>query len=261
MPFQIRFENQEPIVLEGDRYSIGRSPKCDIQLVGKEISGNHATLERVGNQWKIKDNESSNVTFVNGISIAEQLLNPGDKIRLNGSAIAFFSKVWAEAETLVDTPTHPGDVRPELKALADRMERSYEENRSFHEDLAAQMHNLSEKVEPLVCRVDALEDSISQFSGVAQIIHEIKVFRTEAKKVIVSGLAGGGFVALIVFASALSQDHSTRNDVIGSFVGQVVEEIGGPEVIGSGVATLLLGGSAFRLKSSKSKQQAEEAKK
>jgi len=141
------------------------------------------------------------------------------------------------------------------------MKKSYEENRSFHEDLAAQMRHLSEKVEPLVCRVDALEDSISQFSGVAQIIHEIKVFRTEAKKVIVSGLAGGGFVALIVFASALSQDHSTRNDVIGSFVGQVVEEIGGPEVIGSGVATLLFGGAAFRLKSSKSKQQVEGDKK
>jgi pSer/pThr/pTyr-binding forkhead associated (FHA) protein len=243
--------------LEGDFYSIGRSPKCDIRLAGKEISGNHATLERVGSQWKIKDNESSNGTFVNGISIAEQLLNPGDKIRLNGSAIAFYSKVWAEEETLRDAPTQPGDVRPELKALADRMKKSYEENRSFHEDLAAQMRHLSEKVEPLVCRVDALEDSVSQFSGVMQVIKELRALRRDAKKVAMGAFGTVGLAALIFLTSAIVQDQSNRKDFVGGFTNQVIEEVGGPAGLGSAVVFILSATGLFRLKS-KGQQQSED---
>jgi len=257
MPFQIKFEEFEnPTVLDGDVYTIGRGPNCDIRLKSKEISTNHASLIRVGDNWKIKDEGSSNGTFVNGRKVSEQALNPGDKIQLNGSKIAIFTRVFAEEETLFDGPTNPGDLRPELQALTARVERSYEENKSFHEVLADQMQKLREEINPLVCRVDRIEENMMQFSGILTMLQELRDFRKDAKKLAMGALGGAAAVSIIVFGSVISQDHDTQKDFASGVIGEVIEEVGGPSAIGSLAVALLTGSGLLRLKSSKSKSDA-----
>ncbi|MGC8835081.1 MAG: FHA domain-containing protein, partial [Armatimonadota bacterium] len=50
------------------------------------VSRRHAVIQRVGNSLVIVDEGSSNGTFVNGVRVTSQQLNPGDEVRLGSSA-------------------------------------------------------------------------------------------------------------------------------------------------------------------------------
>jgi adenylate cyclase len=76
-------------VLE-DLNSIGRHPKNNIRLNDREISKEHAVIERVkGGNYIVRDLRSSNGTYVNSRRITEHQLKDGDEIQL-GSMRLFF---------------------------------------------------------------------------------------------------------------------------------------------------------------------------
>jgi DNA-binding response OmpR family regulator len=56
--------------LDTTSYTVGRSPKCDIVVQRDTISRIHARIERSGPRYLLRDDSSSNGTFVNG-----QLIN------------------------------------------------------------------------------------------------------------------------------------------------------------------------------------------
>lgn len=72
----------------GQRYSltrpvslVGRSSHCDIVLPYKQVSREHARLQKQGNKLVLTDLQSSNGTFVNDRPISTaQALSPGDMI-------------------------------------------------------------------------------------------------------------------------------------------------------------------------------------
>ncbi len=69
--------------------SIGRSPPCEILIVNDLVSRRHAVVEETAAGWLIRDLNSSNGLFVNGIRVEEQLLAPGDLIRIGTSLLRF----------------------------------------------------------------------------------------------------------------------------------------------------------------------------
>ncbi|MCM2281505.1 MAG: sigma 54-dependent Fis family transcriptional regulator [Bdellovibrionaceae bacterium] len=71
--------------------TIGRDAGNLIQLEDPFISGRHARIERRANGFVLRDQNSRNGTFLNGLRITEALLVPNDKVRF-GEAVFVFSK-------------------------------------------------------------------------------------------------------------------------------------------------------------------------
>ena len=70
-------------------FTIGRSTKADLRLKDGKVSRIHCHLERVGEHFVIKDNDSANGTIVNGDIVKKTILKDGDYIRLGFSIILF----------------------------------------------------------------------------------------------------------------------------------------------------------------------------
>ena len=64
------------------RQLVGTSPACSFRLSDKRVSRRHAAFEPVGDHLQLTDLKSTNGTFVNGQRVADQLLAPGDVVRV-----------------------------------------------------------------------------------------------------------------------------------------------------------------------------------
>ncbi len=62
--------------------TVGRAPSCDVILASIGISKQHAKIEVYPDKIVVTDMSSRNGTFINGVQIRSQKLNPGDKIAL-----------------------------------------------------------------------------------------------------------------------------------------------------------------------------------
>ncbi|HEX4621889.1 MAG TPA: adenylate/guanylate cyclase domain-containing protein [Myxococcaceae bacterium] len=80
---------------------MGRHPANTIRLIDREVSKEHAAVERVGATFVLRDLGSSNGTFVNGRRVRELRLREGDEISLGNSRLVFHSG---------DVPTAPAGV-------------------------------------------------------------------------------------------------------------------------------------------------------
>lgn len=63
-----------------DKLTIGRSPKADVVIDNLAVSGIHAHINKIGVDFLIEDNNSTNGTFVNEKPIKKHVLNDGDMI-------------------------------------------------------------------------------------------------------------------------------------------------------------------------------------
>jgi adenylate cyclase len=90
----------------GTKTTLGRHPNNTLRLVDREVSKEHASIERVGATFLLRDLSSSNGTFVNGRKVRELRLRDGDEIALGNSRLVFHS---GEGPGLNATPsTSPG---------------------------------------------------------------------------------------------------------------------------------------------------------
>ena len=71
-----------PIPLGAPVITIGRSPENMVVLSHPQVSGRHARLEQVQGGYRIIDVGSTNHSYVNGQRVTNQLLRPGDEIRI-----------------------------------------------------------------------------------------------------------------------------------------------------------------------------------
>ncbi len=83
---------------QGSRFELGAEPirlgrgtQNQLRIIDTEISRQHAVIEFQGDHWILRDNKSSNGTFVNGRIIQTKQLVPGDQIQL-GRTILLFSQ-------------------------------------------------------------------------------------------------------------------------------------------------------------------------
>lgn len=76
--------------LGGDVVTIGREESNTIALPqDNTVSRRHARVTKSDAGFSIHDEGSSNGTFVNGVRVTEQALNPGDEIQVGGTRLRF----------------------------------------------------------------------------------------------------------------------------------------------------------------------------
>jgi adenylate cyclase len=68
-----------------------------VRLADREVSKEHASIERMGRDFILRDLGSSNGTFVNGRRVAEMRLRDGDEITLGASKLVFHTGETAAA--------------------------------------------------------------------------------------------------------------------------------------------------------------------
>lgn len=75
--------------LESFPFTIGRGSSCALQIDSHRVSREHATLERIDDQFRVLDLGSTNGTFVNGRRIHETELCDGDLVAFADSEFSF----------------------------------------------------------------------------------------------------------------------------------------------------------------------------
>lgn len=65
-----------------DAVTVGRSPQCDVFLNDMTVSRMHATIEREGGCYVIRDANSFNGVWVNNENVEARTLRPGDFIQI-----------------------------------------------------------------------------------------------------------------------------------------------------------------------------------
>src|SRR5262249_58520964 len=89
------------ISLEGDKFTMGRNPECQVVIPITSVSREHALIVRRQGRFYIEDLQSRNGTFVNNQQISQQaLLHHHDRIR-----IAHFLAAFAHPHSPLPLPT------------------------------------------------------------------------------------------------------------------------------------------------------------
>ena len=75
--------------LDGAELTVGRDAANDISVKDGSLSRRHCRVERRGGEFFVRDLESSNGTFVNGLPVKEKPLEHGDQIAAGNSRFIF----------------------------------------------------------------------------------------------------------------------------------------------------------------------------
>ncbi|HXM47015.1 MAG TPA: sigma 54-interacting transcriptional regulator [Pyrinomonadaceae bacterium] len=78
--------------LEEDQISIGRESASSISLSHSSVSRRHCLIERNAGDFVIRDLDSFNGTFVNGVPVKEQTLMHADQIKVGSIALLFLTE-------------------------------------------------------------------------------------------------------------------------------------------------------------------------
>jgi len=92
------------LALERERYALGRSSSNELCYADDAgLSRQHMVLEKKGDGWTVRDLNSKNGTFVNGVKLAEEArtLGPNDRITAGHLTIEFADKISPAANTVI----------------------------------------------------------------------------------------------------------------------------------------------------------------
>ncbi len=73
---------------ESPKALVGTSPQANLRVGDRLISRRHASFELAGARLRLRDEGSTNGTFVNGASVVEALLRGGEEVRLGSALLA-----------------------------------------------------------------------------------------------------------------------------------------------------------------------------
>ena len=75
--------------LGAEELSVGRSPRCDIFLNDMTVSRLHATVEKMGGAYTIRDENSYNGVWVNNANVDMKVLRPGDVVQIGSYSLVY----------------------------------------------------------------------------------------------------------------------------------------------------------------------------
>lgn len=78
--------------LAGDDVALGRGLENTIVLEDRRVSRSHARLISSGGHWVVRDESSTNGTFVNGRMVSQHALKNGDCLSLGGLELVFHQR-------------------------------------------------------------------------------------------------------------------------------------------------------------------------
>ena len=132
--------------------TIGRHPDNSLQLLDRIVSKNHATITLQGGQYLLKDLQSLNGTFINGMRVYEHTLRNGDDMSMGNTRLVFNDERQGGAEGAKVSIASPGSavaeshIRDKITSQAsdrflpaaevkdnDALRRDYEKLRIVHE--------------------------------------------------------------------------------------------------------------------------------
>ncbi|MCP3103217.1 FHA domain-containing protein [Myxococcus sp. K15C18031901] len=89
MTAYVKLDDGEPILVNRERFIIGRGPNCDLMVKSARVSREHAAILREGEELFIEDLRSSNGTWFDNNRITRQKVSDGDEFLLGGIRITF----------------------------------------------------------------------------------------------------------------------------------------------------------------------------
>ena len=109
-------------LLPAEENMLGRDWECKIVLNDPQCSRMHACVTRGEDGWWIRDNNTSNGTFVNGQTINEARLVDGSEVRVGNSVFSFTEKLKPQTTPVVDErlSTDSGPNTTGLTVIHDR---------------------------------------------------------------------------------------------------------------------------------------------
>jgi diguanylate cyclase (GGDEF)-like protein len=123
------------------KYLLGRSEDADIRLSDDGISRLHAELRRYDDElYLLKDLDSTNGTFVNGVQVRSQALNDGDRIQIGSQTVLKFSRQDSLEEQVQEKLYH--------YATRDSLTQAHNK-RFFQEQLARDFGHAQRHAQPL----------------------------------------------------------------------------------------------------------------
>jgi len=100
------------VPLDRGPVAIGRDPASDVVLDDPLVSRHHARVERRGDALIVRDDGSSNGTWVGAHRVDEVVLRPGLTIRIGGAHLVFKPGVGPDDLTLIEPAGRPVPGRP-----------------------------------------------------------------------------------------------------------------------------------------------------
>lgn len=90
------------VPLQQESLLIGRQNDCDVVLSLERVSRQHARIERRGDEFWLRDLDSTNGTWLAGRRIEQQPLRDGDTVRIGDAQLVFKQAASPDDLTLVD---------------------------------------------------------------------------------------------------------------------------------------------------------------
>ena len=79
-------------VLDAGEFSVGRNPSNRLSVSDPSLSRHHCVIAARGSQFEIRDLDSRNGTFVNGVPVHERVLADSDEIQIGNSLFLFLAE-------------------------------------------------------------------------------------------------------------------------------------------------------------------------
>jgi transcriptional regulator with GAF, ATPase, and Fis domain len=83
--------------LDTSEFSVGRNPSNRLSVSDPSLSRHHCVIAARGPQFEIRDLDSRNGTFVNGVPVRERVLADSDEIQIGNSLFLFLTEEEAAA--------------------------------------------------------------------------------------------------------------------------------------------------------------------
>lgn len=90
--------SEQKYALENASVTLGRGLESDIRLKDIKASRRHCQIAKTPQGYQLIDLSSGNGTFINGVQVKQQPLNPGDKIQIGSTTITFHEGAPAAAK-------------------------------------------------------------------------------------------------------------------------------------------------------------------
>jgi pSer/pThr/pTyr-binding forkhead associated (FHA) protein len=105
-----------------DTLSIGRNPNHHLIIDNYAVSGDHAVILKEGNRYILKDTNSKNGTFLNGLTVEQATLKIGDVITIGKHSLVFLDRGRPRPRPErggLKTSALPGDPGPDHTMFMD----------------------------------------------------------------------------------------------------------------------------------------------
>src|SRR4051812_4021673 len=99
---------QTALPLAHEEYSLGRGETNAIRLTDRNISRTHTVLKKNGQGWFLKDLQSYNGTFVNGVRVVgEQGVHGGDLVQIGDYRLELLDEAVVSTASATNAPVAP----------------------------------------------------------------------------------------------------------------------------------------------------------